>query len=202
MKRTLVEAGLVFVCGLTLSLAVNAVWPRGLNLNRDYFPPPPSVIAQPGPSNATTGTTSVATARQTLAERLRAEGFRLVEHAEVVSLYQSPAVMAQKIIFVDARNDEHYQAGHVPGAWQFDHYHPENYIAAVFPACQLAEQIVVYCAGGDCEDSEFAARTLFQASVPKERLLIYGGGFTEWEAKGQPVETGARNSGVFRPAKQ
>jgi hypothetical protein len=32
-------------------------------------------------------------------------------------------------------DDEHYRAGHIPGAFQLDHYHPENYLAAVLP-CQ------------------------------------------------------------------
>ena len=69
--------------------------------------------------------------------------------------------------------------------------------------CLQASQIVVYCHGGDCEDSEFAALALTQsAGVPAQKIFIYPGGLTEWEASGQPVETGARGSGSFRPAKQ
>ena len=56
---------------------------------------------------------------------------------------------------------------------------------------------MVYCTGGDCEDSEFSAVMLRDAGIPAERLQVYAGGFTEWTALGRPVETGPRNSGAI-----
>jgi rhodanese-related sulfurtransferase len=104
------------------------------------------------------------------------------------------------VVFVDARDDQHYQEGHVPGAYQLDHYRPEKYLAPVLLVCQTAHQIVVYCNGGDCEDSEFTAITLRDAGILREKLLIYGGGLTEWLTNGLPVEIGPRNSGNLRNA--
>ena len=60
---------------------------------------------------------------------------------------------------------------------------------------------MVYCTGGNCEDSEFATLTLKEAGVPQERLSIYVGGMTEWVAEGSPVEVGERKSGKMRGAK-
>ncbi|HWH72296.1 MAG TPA: rhodanese-like domain-containing protein, partial [Candidatus Sulfotelmatobacter sp.] len=58
--------------------------------------------------------------------------------------------------------------------------------------------IVVYCNGGNCEDSELAATMLRDAGIPKDKLLVYGGGMTEWTTNGLPVELGQRKSGNLR----
>ena len=70
----------------------------------------------------------------------------------------------------------------------------------MLPPCLLAGQVVDYCTGGDCEDSEFAALTLSNAGVPKKKLFVFGGGMTEWATNGLPVEVGKRKSGNLRPA--
>jgi rhodanese-related sulfurtransferase len=136
-----------------------------------------------------------------LAAQLRAKGLGLVESEQAARLFADPRYASELVLFVDARDDRHYQEGHIPGAYQFDHYRPDNYLPTVLPACQNAEQIVVYCTGGNCEDSEFAALTLRDAGVPPERLFIYAGGMTEWATNGLPVETGARKSGTLRTPK-
>jgi rhodanese-related sulfurtransferase len=68
----------------------------------------------------------------------------------------------------------------------------------VLPVCQTADQIVVYCNGGGCEDSEFAAVILGNAGIPMTRLSVYGGGLWEWATNGLPIEIGERNSGNLR----
>ena len=92
----------------------------------------------------------------------------------------------------------HYQQGHIPGAYEFDPYRPEKYFGDVLPVCQKAEQIVVYCNGGDCDDSESAALLLRDVGIPNQKLFVYGGGMAEWITNSLPVETGARNSGNLR----
>ena len=32
-------------------------------------------------------------------------------------------------------------------------------------------------------------------AIPKEKVFVYGGGFTEWATNGLPIELGLRNSG-------
>jgi rhodanese-related sulfurtransferase len=133
--------------------------------------------------------------------QFRAEGLQLADNGQAVRLFQDPRREQGLVMFVDARDNEHYRAGHIPGAFQLDHYHPENYLAAVLPASQAAEQIVVYCKGGSCEDSEQTAILLRDAGVPKDRLFVYAGGFDEWTARLLPIETGERNSGQIRHEK-
>lgn len=201
----LLEGVIVALAGALFGFAANAVSPRGLALSRNYFPRAThsSVPAVPATQpKSLAGATNVAMPSQAelLAARLKAKGLQLVESNQVVQLFHDPRYEQELVVFVDARNDQSYQEGHIPGAYQLDHYHLENYLASVLPACQSAERIVVYCMGGDCEDSEFTAITLQDVGIPKERLSVYGGGMTEWATNGLPVEIGGRRSGnLLRP---
>lgn len=220
IARALAEAAGVVAVGLLLALAANQLSPRGLSLRRDYFPaaaspgspapqpatdrssPAPSLPA-PAPGAGTVPATNHSAdatggVPEALRARLAARGLSAVSFDEVRTLYDDPRRVQDLVVFVDARNDAHYREGHVPGAYPFDHYYPDKYLPALLPVCEHAEQIVVYCTGGDCEDSEFAATALKDTGVPAERLKVYVGGIDEWQARGMPVETGTRGSGELR----
>jgi rhodanese-related sulfurtransferase len=119
----------------------------------------------------------------------------LIDGRQAVQLLHDSHLKPGAIVFIDARDEEHYLGGHVPGAYEFDPYYPEKYFPAVLPVCQAAEQIVVYCNGGDCDDSKTAALLLRDMGMINQNIFVYGGGITEWTNNHQPVETGARNSG-------
>ena len=195
MRGVGLEASVVLVAGLLAGLLANFISPNGLKLGRDYFPQAaaPAVVLAPLPAPAT----NAPAATNAVLTRLRARGLQPLEHAAVLALFNDPKRTQELIVFVDVRNDELYRAGHLPGAWQLDYYRPEAYLPAVLSACGTAEKIVVYCTGGDCEDSELAAVMLGQAGVPRERIFIYPGGYTEWSTKRLPLERGARGSGVM-----
>lgn len=202
--RSVVQEGLlVFVAGIAFALIANFISPSGLTLRRDYFltrtRSPESGLAL-RPARSTGGTLGPHCPPEQIAARLKSRGLQLVESNQVAALFRDPRYEQELVVFVDARNDRDYARGHVPGAYQLDHYHPEKYLASVLPVCQTADQIVVYCNGGGCEDSELAALTLSQAGIPKTNLFIYAGGLREWATNGLPVELGARSSGNLRPS--
>ena len=202
-RQVLLEGLLVAVIGALGALVANEISPRGLALGRDYFPgavrrsQPTSLAGNLTARTVGTNAPSVSPGAG-VSERLQAKGLHLVDSNQVAALFRDPRYEQELVVFVDARDDRHYQEGHVPGAYQLDHYRAENFLPIVLPVCQTADQIVVYCNGGDCEDSEFAATTLSEAGTPKTRLLIYGGGMAEWATNGMPVEIGPRGSGVMR----
>ena len=101
---------------------------------------------------------------------------------------------------MNARDTPDYRQGHIPGAFEFYNPYMEKYLDAVGPVCQIAQQVVVYCHGGDqCEDSIQTAITLRDVlHVPNPNLFVYGGGFAEWCSNGLPVEIGERKSGQMR----
>jgi rhodanese-related sulfurtransferase len=112
-----------------------------------------------------------------------------------LDLFHDPRYQEGPIVFVDARNQEHYEDGHIPGAYPLDPYHPDQQMPGVLTACQAADQVVVYCTGGDCEDADTTAILLREAGVPNQKLFVYGGGYDDWTGNRLPVEHGARNSG-------
>ena len=208
LKRVLLEALMVAAIGLAFSLLANLASPRGLSLTRDYFPSSKPVHAETHGSatshvNAASPATNGArrSARALVAARLKEKGLKAVDGQEALQLFHDPQYDQELIVFIDARDDRHYQEGHIPGAYQFDRYYPEKHLPAVLSACQNARRIVVYCTGGNCEDSEFAALTLKEAGVPQENLSVYVGGMTEWAAKEWPIEVGEHKSGKMRAAK-
>lgn len=182
------EAALVLGAGLIFAFVANALSPRGLTLTRDYFPSP----TLPGAEVAA----HAAQTKSPLA-RLQQKGLQAATHDEVVQWYRDRRYEEGSIVFVDARNEQRYASGHIPGAHLFNHYRADDHLAALLPVCFLAEKVVLYCTGGDCEDSEFAATLLLNAGVPREKVFVYPGGVTGWTAAGLPLETGEQNSGVL-----
>ncbi len=187
-RKVLLEGLFVAVIGAVVALAANRFSPRGLNLTRNYFP-----------AGGVTATNASSPANL-LAARLQERGIHLANSNQVSQFFTDPRYGQELIVFIDARDEQHYLDGHIPGACLFDYYHPEKYIATVLQLCQTAEQIVVYCNGGDCEDSVFAANMLRDAAIPGEKLFVYGGGIAEWTTNGHPVEVGPRHSGQFKGA--
>jgi len=203
IKGILWEAGLVAVIGSFFALTANQISPHGLVLTRNYFPAGTGRLL-PGPSPVSSsrnagGTNSTANdPGRILAAELKEKGLQLVDYSRTVQLFQDPRFQQNRVVFIDARDEQRYREGHIPGAYEFDPYRPEKYFDAVLPVCRAAEQVVVYCNGGDCDDSETAAVLLRDIGIANQKLLVFGGGIMEWTTHNLPVETGGRNSGNLR----
>jgi len=191
----------VAVTGAALAFAANALSPRGLPLTKNYFPGTVAALHRPVIGVTNTAGAAAATTnspQELLSARLLADGLQLANSNQVLQLFHDPRREQDGVIFIDARDEDHYRAGHIPGAYLFDRFHPEIYLTNVLSVCLTAEQIIFYCNGGECEDSEHAAIMLRDSiSIPKEKLFVYEGGITEWATNGLPIELGQRNSGQF-----
>ncbi|MGO8677473.1 MAG: rhodanese-like domain-containing protein [Limisphaerales bacterium] len=192
MRNILLEGLLVAAVGAAVAFVANALSPCGLKLDRAYFPQ--SSGANPSLKSPAATTNSAA---DLLAAKIRSFGLQPAQSNLVSQLFNDPRRESDLILFIDARDEKDYAQGHIPGAFEFYDPYRDKYLDVVGPACQVAQQVVVYCHGGDqCDDSIQAALTLRDVvHVPKENLLVYGGGFTEWCANGLPVEIGERKSG-------
>ncbi len=93
---------------------------------------------------------------------------------------------------IDARTAEEYEEGHIPGAILLDYYEMGRYMDEVLPILSPEDEIIVYCTGPDCEDSEMLARELFILGF--KQVAVYTGGMEGWIEAGRPVETGPRSS--------
>ncbi len=206
--RILFEAVLVALLGALCGFAGNALSKDGLDLGRDYFAGLRAPPAEPLASSPATTATPAATAPvegpatapasapagldEAVAERLRRAGLEPVGREQAKQWFDDPD---QATTFVDARNDDHYQAGHIPRAWQFDHYHPDRYVNEILPIASASERVLIYCYGKDCVDSELVAQDLISLGIPAFMVVVYVGGFSDWASAGFPIERGARGSG-------
>lgn len=201
--KLLLEALLVTVAGSGLALALNAARADGLELGRDYFPRDASaagrgvgasktspVTAAPsqskaGAMEAQPGDAAEAAIRQRLAEK----GLQAIAHDEVVTLLHSDMGLAGAYLVVDARRADDFSAGHIPGAVHLDPFFPDAGLAQLLPLLGVAQRIIVYCNGGECDDSESAALLLLQFGAQSDRLAVYTGGIKAWSAAGLELES-------------
>jgi rhodanese-related sulfurtransferase len=183
------------VCA-ALAFAANKLSPRGLNLGRNYFPSGTGTtsVSPPKLSPPTAASTNEDAAAAEIDQRLKDKGLQPITRVETEKLFHDPRYAQGLIIFVDARDEDHYRDGHIPGAYELNPYHPEKELPQVLPLCQIAAQVVVYCTGGDCEDADSTALLLRDAGVPVPKLFVFGGGYNEWSEHHLPEEKGERNS--------
>ena len=163
-------------------------------------PVTPPDDAPPPAAEATAALVEEAPLDPAIVARLAEKGLQAMTLAEALTTWQDPMRQYEAFVFVDARDDLHYEEGHIPGAWPFDPFRPDAYLPDLMPLLPTSMKLVVYCNGGDCEDSESAAIQLLQWGADASRLFVFAGGITAWRDAGLPVEKGARNSGDIEGA--
>jgi rhodanese-related sulfurtransferase len=101
------------------------------------------------------------------------------------------AAGAADFVLLDARSQEAYSAGHIPGAHNLSRPYSAEDLA------QLGDElIVVYCWGPGCNGAVKAARELASIGRPVKEML---GGFEYWVREGHPVE--GRDVAIISTAK-
>jgi rhodanese-related sulfurtransferase len=196
VQKIILEALAVGVVGAGFAFAANKISPNGLALNRNYFPSgvaattntATATLASASPARVLSpATTTAKPGDDEVVARLKGKGLTWISREDVERMVGEAGV-----VLVDARDEEKFEKGHLPGAYELDPYHPERTMGTVLPACEAATKVVVYCAGGECEDADGVAILLRDGGIAAERLVVYGGGMDEWLAQHKPVETGAR----------
>jgi rhodanese-related sulfurtransferase len=103
-------------------------------------------------------------------------------------------LLAHGALFLDARRTSIYEQGHIAGArtfsvWEADIDEKVNklYEERSDPREQN-KPIVIYCSGGDCEDSHMLAQKLW--GIQFNNVYVYKDGFPDWQKRGGAVKTG------------
>jgi rhodanese-related sulfurtransferase len=197
IASVLIETLVILGVGIGLGLGANALRGRNsIRLDRNYFPklPLPDLSSPEPRQNANRplpSTTESARATEPPATAQTPESpFQELNFDEVVAIFKDPNKQAGLYVFVDARNDDAFQAGHIPGAVQCDFYRLEYYLPNVLPVVSGTAKVVVYCNGRECEDSLSVCEALRNAGIPAENILHYRNGWEEWQSKGMPVAKG------------
>ena len=107
----------------------------------------------------------------------------------IIRLDQSKQMFDSKVAtFIDARDSLLFIEGHISGAINI-HFesNDDDVILEKLDGISNDNFLIIYCSGGDCDLSEELGNHLFEY-LSYNNILLYEGGFSEWEEKGYPVK--------------
>jgi rhodanese-related sulfurtransferase len=146
-----------------LALAANAINPSGIALVGEYYEIEYGADSVIIPPTAEEGDSPYITLK------------------EAYGMYHDPGT-----IFLDAREPEDYELGHIKGAinlpfdWFDDHW------LDVEPLLDPEAAIIIYCSGTECELSIHEARHL--QTLGYQNLYVFFGGWDEWVEHDFPTD--------------
>ena len=160
LRRILLEALVIFVLGALIGLSLNYRQLAKLSAPRPAVPEAP--LESTGP----------------------------------VPLYPIPAsldevrhLLQKGALLVDARSQESYAEGHLPGAYSLPLAKVERLLDPFRLQVPADLPLVVYCSGNGCPDAFDLAKRLIAAGYRNVR--VFEGGFAAWRAAGLPVRGSA-----------
>jgi rhodanese-related sulfurtransferase len=130
-----------------------------------------------------------------------AAGFQRLESGQlwnpgitVIDVSTAKMLVEQRAALVlDARPDLFFEVGHLPGAWNLSKKNFATDYGKCLPKITEAEAagvpLLLYCAHEHCEDAAKVAGELEKKG--HQIILIYEGGFDEWERLGLKIEKSA-----------
>ena len=189
LRHTAVEVLMLTVAGLALGVGANAVrGPGAVQWTKNYFAKGPAAGEQ---RERAAGSPDVSPEQAPEGPSVGSEGpkhhYQKITFEELAKVFEYPEREKGRCVFVDARRQAAYDEGHIEGAIHCDPYHVQDCIECVLEHAHGAERVVVYCNGGNCEDSIFMCRELEAADVPRQAIFIYPGGWKEWQGKDMPT---------------
>jgi len=214
-KKHFLEAATLIVAAVVCALVSNAVASRERKLAvvsptsggqppaavRSIPQPPAPAPDSGGPLSSTQAPPATvkpepATKKPTTENRQPTTAFNPHPDKPYIEIHGDDVAALHKkgVLFLDARRTSVYEQGHIPGArpfsvWESDIDEKVNKLFAERsdPRDQNLP-IVIYCSGGDCEDSHMLAQKLW--GIQFNNVYVYKDGFPDWQKRGQPVHTG------------
>jgi len=162
IRKTIKEIIILVGVAVALAIVVNTFSPRGIALVGQWDTAKGVITANPN---------------ETAEQKLQ----------EIDSAGRAKEIFDRgSVLFVDARSQQDYENGHIPGAVSLPVGRFDERIESFLNQYPLEQPIVTYCSGRTCEDSHHLAQLLSEAGYTDVRIFIDG--FTGWQAEGYPVE--------------
>jgi rhodanese-related sulfurtransferase len=162
IRKTIKEIIILVGVSVALALAVNTLSPRGIALVGQWDIAAGVITARPAGDSAG-------------------------QPKEIDSVARAKTLFDKgDVLFVDARSQNHYGNGHIPGAVSLPVGQFEKRIDFFLNRYPPEQPIVTYCSGRTCEDSHELAQLLSDLGFTNVRIFIDG--FPGWEAEGYPIE--------------
>ncbi len=192
LRTIILPAAAIVIVGGGIGLADWSMRNEKVSLSRKTPPPPPPVADKPPapapqPAAAPNGaeTPAVKPPPTPQQQAPTPPGPLPAGH---LTIGQAKALFDQGSIFVDARKKESYVEGHVAGAFRADMASFKSGDPAWLRAMPKDLTMVVYCNGGNCDESEHVAQLLDASGF--SAVYVMHDGFPGWKAAGYPSETG------------
>jgi len=210
-RKFFLEAATLIIAAVACAVVANAMASRERKLvvvsapAQTVAPPPPApapiATTTRQPDNPTTTQATVnrqpATKKPTTDNRQPTTQFNPHPDKPYIEIhgYDVKNLHDKGVLFLDARRTSVYEQGHIPGArpfsvWESDVDEKVNklYAERSDPKDQNLP-IVIYCSGGDCEDSHMLAQKLW--GIQFNNVYVYKDGFPDWQKRGLPIHTGS-----------
>ncbi len=120
--------------------------------------------------------------RESLFSSAQYPGIVLIGLAQAEELF-----VRREALFIDSRPENKFEEGHTLGARSVPLEENKKKLKAPLDV-PLDRTIVVYCEGGDCQDSLALAKMLHEQGYTK--ILVFTGGWAEWVSTGNPTDKG------------
>jgi rhodanese-related sulfurtransferase len=109
---------------------------------------------------------------------------------ERISVDDAMTLLGQaQVTFVDARPSYHYTAAHIPGAMNLPAEDADLMLGTQSLPIPPDGQVITYCDGGTCEQSEYLGLLLRERDVC-QRVLVLEGGWQAWVTAEGPTVVG------------
>jgi rhodanese-related sulfurtransferase len=195
-SRVLILVLLAVVCAAVSNLAASRerkmAWVGTYSRALDASPAGGETASALAPAVAPTSSTAPAAA-----PNVAPAGKTFAPHPDRASVEigtdDAEQLFREKRLFLDARRTTVYADGHIPGARSFPIWESDiaDRVKAFYEeGLDQNAPIVIYCSGGDCEDSHMLAEKLYMVGF--NNLLVYKDGFPGWQKRGLPAVKGPK----------
>lgn len=192
MSSYLLKVIVIFViAAVGAGIQLSAAWPVQLKAKPDQ--PPVEIIQIPDRSGSNTDTQPADETVDTPAEATDSEssGGTITLDGLEIDLATARALHENQLAtFVDARVASEFEAGHIEGALSISPAALDaNSSMFVLDVIDPDKPIVIYCGGGDCDDSHRVAEML-QDLRGFRQTHVFTDGYQTWADAGLPTSTG------------
>jgi len=120
--------------------------------------------------------------RESLFSSAKFPGLTLIGLAEAEELF-----IRKDALFIDSRPKQKFSQGHILNAVSVPLEDNKKKLNSPLNS-PFARTVVVYCDGGDCQESQALAKVLHEEGY--RDIRVYAGGWTEWARTGHPTAEG------------
>ncbi len=193
LAKIALEACALGVLGLVLAFCANSVRTSGaIDMSRSYYDPLEERVACESSSDFSVKSEE-AYVQASASEAAVHNDFCLqsVSLHEAAELFEDPSDSRSVCLFVDARDDDDFAEGHIPGAVRADRHQFDRYVEEILVSADLAGTIVIYSKDGEWGEGRPMCCNLEEYGIPHESIFLLDGGWQAWVDNDMPIQAGS-----------